>query len=417
MALKAVPVSQVPHIDQIHENVTFPLYNNNNSAPLSNGEDDDIGERSKMVSFNNKFVVTGHRGSGTNMLQCGDKRSKAIKENTLRSFNEAVKFNLDFIEFDVQVTRDCHPVIFHDIFIFTQEEGKLIEKRVTDLTLEEFLSYGPQNTSTNVEKPLFRKTKDGKFFEWKIEEDDRLCTLEDVFENVTHSVAFNIEFKFDDEGNYKEDELVRVILSALQVFFLTNGGSEIYSDIRRNSLDEAIKLCLEGGLQGIVSEVKAILRNPSMIAKIKESNLSLLTYGQLNNEKDVVYLQYMMGVEGVIVDFVEEITSAVSQFSKQVHHARKQEHLLLLEKRLLEEKRTPCSEDEVLYFRRIVPERKHSSHNFDSAATTKGYNMEDDCLVKKEVEVPAVKPEVEASEVPPSESVPVLSEFFLVLLL
>ncbi|KAK4380403.1 hypothetical protein RND71_002265 [Anisodus tanguticus] len=372
MALKAVPVSQVPHIDQIHENVTFPLYNNNNSAPLSNGEDDDVGERSKMVSFNNKFVVTGHRGSGTNMLQCGDKRSKAIKENTLRSFNEAVKFNLDFIEFDVQ--------------------GKLIEKRVTDLTLEEFLSYGPQNTSTNVENPLFRKTKDGNFFEWKVEEDDRLCTLEDVFENVTQSVGFNIEFKFYDKGNYKEDELVRVILSALQVvfkhakgrrimfssfqpdaaqlirkqqkaypvFFLTNGGSEIYSDIRRNSLEEAIKLCLEGGLQGIVSEVKAILRNPSMIAKIKESNLSLLTYGQLNNEKDVVYLQYMMGVEGVIVDFVEEITLAVSQFSKQVHHARKQEHLLLLEKRLLAEKRTPCSEDEVSYFCRIVPELIHS---------------------------------------------------------
>ncbi|XP_060196989.1 glycerophosphodiester phosphodiesterase GDPD3-like isoform X1 [Lycium barbarum] len=383
MALKAVPISQVPHIDQIHENVTFPLYNNN-STPLSNG-DDDIEDRS------NKFVVMGHRGSGTNMLQLsGYKRSKTIKENTLRSFNEAVKFNVDFIEFDVQVTSDGHPVIFHDIFIFTQEEGTLIEKRVTDLTLEEFLSYGPQNASTNVDKPLFRKMKDGRIFEWKVEEDDRFCTLQDVFENVTQSVGFNIEFKFDDKRNYKEDELVRVIQAALQVvfkhakgrritfssfqpdaaqlirkqqttypvFFLTNGGSEIYSDIRRNSLDEAIKLCLEGGLQGIVSEVKAILINPRMIAKIKESNLSLLTYGQLNNEQEVVYLQYMMGVEGVIVDFVEEITSAVSQFSKIVHAGK--EHLLLLEKRLLEEERTSCSEDDLSYFRRLVPELIHS---------------------------------------------------------
>ncbi|KAK4339240.1 hypothetical protein RND71_040702 [Anisodus tanguticus] len=74
--------------------------------------------------------------------------------------------------------------------------------------------------------------------------------------------------------------------------------AEIYSDIRRNSLDEPIKLCLEGGLQGIVSEVKAILRNPRMIAKIKESNLSLLAFGQLNNEKEVVYLQYMMEIQG-----------------------------------------------------------------------------------------------------------------------
>ncbi|XP_060196991.1 glycerophosphodiester phosphodiesterase GDPD3-like isoform X3 [Lycium barbarum] len=294
------------------------------------------------------------------------------------------------IKIILQVTSDGHPVIFHDIFIFTQEEGTLIEKRVTDLTLEEFLSYGPQNASTNVDKPLFRKMKDGRIFEWKVEEDDRFCTLQDVFENVTQSVGFNIEFKFDDKRNYKEDELVRVIQAALQVvfkhakgrritfssfqpdaaqlirkqqttypvFFLTNGGSEIYSDIRRNSLDEAIKLCLEGGLQGIVSEVKAILINPRMIAKIKESNLSLLTYGQLNNEQEVVYLQYMMGVEGVIVDFVEEITSAVSQFSKIVHAGK--EHLLLLEKRLLEEERTSCSEDDLSYFRRLVPELIHS---------------------------------------------------------
>lgn len=361
MALKAIAISQVvPHIDQIHvDNVTFPpLYNNNNSTSLSNDEDheDDVED----MNNNNKFIVMGHRGSGMNMLQYSSSDNKTskviIKENTLLSFNEAAKFNPKFIEFDVQVTRYGHPVIFHDIFIFTQQEGKLIEKRVTDLTLEEFLSYGPQNASTNVEKPLFRKMKDGRIFEWKVEEDDRLCTLQDVFENVNQSVGFNIEFKFDDKRNYKDKELVRVIRAALQVvfkyakgrrimfssfqpdaaqlirkeqtaypvFFLTNGGSEIYSDIRRNSLGEAIKLCLEGGLQGIVSQVKAILRNPRMIAKVKESNLSLLTYGQLNNEKEVVYLQYMMGVQGVIVDFVEEITSAVSQFSEQVHHAGKE---------------------------------------------------------------------------------------------
>lgn len=66
-----------------------------------------------------------------------------------------------------------------------------------------------------------------------------------------------------------------------QVYFLTNGGSETYSDTRRNSLEEAIKLCLASGLEGIVSEVKAILRNPGSIAQIKDSKLSLLTYGQL----------------------------------------------------------------------------------------------------------------------------------------
>lgn len=72
----------------------------------------------------------------------------------------------------------------------------------------------------------------------------------------------------------------------------------------------------------------------------------------------MVHLQYMMGVEGVIVDFVKEITLAVSQFSKPVYAGK--EGLSLLEKSQLAEKRTPCSDDELSYFRRLVPEFIHS---------------------------------------------------------
>ena len=65
------------------------------------------------------------------------------------------------------------------------------------------------------------------------------------------------------------------------MFFLTNGGCEICEDVRRNSLEEAMKLCLENGLEGIVSEIKGIFRNPGAVTKIKESKLSLLSYGKL----------------------------------------------------------------------------------------------------------------------------------------
>lgn len=62
---------------------------------------------------------------------------------------------------------------------------------------------------------------------------------------------------------------------------MTNGGNELYYDVRRNSLEEAVKLCLENGLQGIVAEVKSIFRNPGAVTNIKESKLSLITYGRL----------------------------------------------------------------------------------------------------------------------------------------
>lgn len=75
--------------------------------------------------------------------------------------------------------------------------------------------------------------------------------------------------------------LCSFLLLKKQVYFLTNGGTEVYDDVRRNSLEEARKLAVGGGLDGIVSEVKGIFGNPSAAREIKESNLGLLTYGKL----------------------------------------------------------------------------------------------------------------------------------------
>nr|XP_043606228.1 glycerophosphodiester phosphodiesterase GDPD1, chloroplastic-like [Erigeron canadensis] len=365
MALKTACVTQLSnpnnnnilldHDDTNNNDVnpaaTFINHNNNNLDQLSNDDDDNVKRsdvfRDKLAK--NEFMVIGHRGTGMNLLQSPDPRMKSIKENSILAFNSAAQLNLHFLEFDVQVTKDGCPVIFHDSFIYTQDKGEIIEKRVTDLNLDEFLSYGPQRDPNRVGKPLFRKTKDGRIFEWKVEKDDYLCTLEEVFQNINHSKGFNIEFKFDDNIVYKEEELVhaieivlcvvskyakdrsiffssfqpdatllvRKLQSTYPVFFLTNGGSETYTDVRRNSLDEAIKLCLTGSLNGIVAEVRSVLRNPGVIRRIKDYNLSLISYGQLNNVREVVHAQILMGVDGVIVDLVQEITEAVAEFSKK----------------------------------------------------------------------------------------------------
>uniref|UniRef100_A0A6N2M4H8 glycerophosphodiester phosphodiesterase n=2 Tax=Salix viminalis TaxID=40686 RepID=A0A6N2M4H8_SALVM len=299
MALKAVHVSDVPNLDQVQENAALPLFSSRLIPQCVNIEESDDTERGFKFG---RFVVMGHRGSGMNMLQSCDRRMKSIKENSN-----------SLLQFCIQVTKDDCPVIFHDNFILTEHKGELIEKRVTDLTLDEFRSYGPQNEVGSEGKSLFRKTKDGRIFEWKVEEDAPFCTLQEVFQKVDDTMGFNVELKFDDSIIYKEEELKHILQVILQVafehakerpvifssfqpdaallmrklqstypvFFLTNGGSEIYTDVRRNSLDEAVKICTEGGLQGIVSEVKAVFRNPGAVTRIKEARLSLITYGQL----------------------------------------------------------------------------------------------------------------------------------------
>ncbi|XP_039045734.1 glycerophosphodiester phosphodiesterase GDPD2-like [Hibiscus syriacus] len=278
-----------------------------------------------------------------NIMQSSDSRMEAIKENTILSFNSAAKFPIDFIEFDVQVTKDDCPVIFHDDFLFSQENGTVYEKRITDMSLEEFLCFGPQREAGKQGKSLLRKSRDGKILNWNVQTDDSFCTLAEAFRKVDSSLGFNIELKFDDNIVYHHDRLTRVLQVILQVvseyakdrpiifssfhpdaaqlvrklqntypvFFLTNGGTQVYYDVRRNSLEEAIKVCLEGGLQGIVSEIKGVFRNPGAVPKIKEANLSLLTYGKLNNVPEAVCMQHLMGIDGVIVDFVQEISHAV----------------------------------------------------------------------------------------------------------
>jgi len=339
MALKAVHVSDVPNLDHVPDNASLSLY----STRLSKGVEMNRAATFKMP----KFMVVGHRGNGMNVLQSTDGRMKEIKENSIMSFNSAAKHPIDFIEFDVQVTKDDCPVIFHDNFILSEDNGTIFEKRVTELCLSEFLCFGPQKEG-RAGKSLLRKTKEGKILQWNVEKDDSLCTLQDAFQQVESSLGFNIELKFDDHVVYQQDYLIRVLQAILQVvfdhgkdrpvifssfqpdaallvrklqstfpvYFLTNGGAEIFYDVRRNSLEEAIKVCLEGGLQGIVSEVKGVFRNPGAVNKIKDAKLSLLTYGKLNNVSEAVYMQHLMGIDGVIVDLVQEITEAVSDLIK-----------------------------------------------------------------------------------------------------
>ncbi|KAJ8649020.1 hypothetical protein MRB53_002043 [Persea americana] len=300
MALKTVHVSDVPSLDHVRDNSGLAL----SSATFSNNGCDGV----KLPFKPQRFMVVGHRGSGMNM----DLRMKAIKENSILSFNEAGKSGVDFVEFDVQVTKDDCPIIFHDDFILTEEDGCISEKRVTELSLKEFLHYGPQREPGKEGKPLLRKAKDGKIYNWKDEE--LVHILQVILQQVVFEYANDRPIIF---SSFQPDavRVIRKLQDIYPVFFLTNGGCEVYSDMRRNSLDEAIKICLMNGLQGIVSEVRAIFRNPGAIPKIKEANLTLLTYGQLNNVPEAVYMQHLMGIDGVIVDQVKEITEVVSEFT------------------------------------------------------------------------------------------------------
>lgn len=76
--------------------------------------------------------IVGHRGSGKNIK----KNSLQLGENTLESFISAASLGASYVEFDVQLTKDHVPVIYHDFLV--AESG--VDIPMHELTLEQFLS-------------------------------------------------------------------------------------------------------------------------------------------------------------------------------------------------------------------------------------------------------------------------------------
>lgn len=77
-------------------------------------------------------MLIGHRGMGKNQHRL---RSLQLGENTIQSFVAAANLGANYVEFDVQLTKDHVPVIYHDFTV--SETG--IDAPVHTLTLEQFM--------------------------------------------------------------------------------------------------------------------------------------------------------------------------------------------------------------------------------------------------------------------------------------
>jgi glycerophosphodiester phosphodiesterase len=80
-------------------------------------------------------MVIGHRGLGKNTAS---RTSLQLGENTIQSFISAANLGAEYVEFDVQLTKDLVPVIYHDFLV--SETG--IDAPVHTLTLDQFIHIG-----------------------------------------------------------------------------------------------------------------------------------------------------------------------------------------------------------------------------------------------------------------------------------
>ncbi|PVH18400.1 uncharacterized protein CXQ87_001327 [Candidozyma duobushaemuli] len=96
--------------------------------------------------------VIGHRGLGKNMNK---RDSLQLGENTVESFIAAASLGASYVEFDVQLTKDHVPVIYHDFLV--AESG--VDIPMHALTEEQFLGLSEHEASTRENKSILSYDK------------------------------------------------------------------------------------------------------------------------------------------------------------------------------------------------------------------------------------------------------------------
>jgi glycerophosphodiester phosphodiesterase len=187
-------------------------------------------------------MVIGHRGLGKNQAS---RKSLQLGENTIQSFIAAANLGASYVEFDVQLTKDHVPVIYHDFLV--SETG--IDAPVHTLTLEQFLhvsdAQAPRTSRPpSPERDISSNGKDARKQRprafsvggWKEERNtvdmtDRMkhtrdfkqngykanvrgnfiqapfTTLEEMLQKLPESIGFNIEMKYPMLHESEEQEM------------------------------------------------------------------------------------------------------------------------------------------------------------------------------------------------------------------
>ncbi|KAJ2684897.1 Glycerophosphocholine phosphodiesterase [Coemansia spiralis] len=152
-------------------------------------------------------LVYGHRGSGMNFAPIVTPRRLQLGENTVLSMQKAIRDGACAVEFDVQVTRDLVPVVYHDWIVAETN----LDIPVSALTLKQFMACNPCNSQPKLTRSRSRDClkPDGanaivaghECRPIHVANSENtvqapFATLENLFEQLPESVGFDIEVKY-----------------------------------------------------------------------------------------------------------------------------------------------------------------------------------------------------------------------------
>ncbi|XP_018370784.1 PREDICTED: glycerophosphocholine phosphodiesterase GPCPD1-like [Trachymyrmex cornetzi] len=288
----------------------------------------------------------GHRGLGTS-FKFETKNCANVRENTVASLKTASYHGADMVEFDVQLSKDLIPVIYHDFYVSISMKRKkqieamdMLEIPVKDLTLEQLHLLKVYHVAEG-------RDKNPRFFDEDLEDHQPFPTLQTVLQELEQHVGCNIEIKWTmqlKDGTFELnhpfdlnmylDIILKVVLeyggdrkivfssfnpdicamirlkqNKYPVVFLTQGITSkypTYHDPRCQTVPMAMRHALAADILGINVHTEDILRDPSQVKLVKDTGLIIFCWGDDNNDKDTIQYLKKLGLHAVIYDKIDE---------------------------------------------------------------------------------------------------------------
>ncbi|XP_076675090.1 glycerophosphocholine phosphodiesterase GPCPD1 isoform X4 [Andrena cerasifolii] len=309
----------------------------------------------------------GHRGLGTSFHT---KNCANVRENTIASLKTASHHGADMVEFDVQLSKDHIPVIYHDFYVSISLKRKkqieamdMLEIPVKDLTLEQLHLLKVYHVAEGREK-------NPRFFDEDLEDHQPFPTLQTVLQELEQHVGCNIEIKWTmqlKDGTFELnhpfdlnlylDIILKVVLeyggdrkivfssfnpdicamirlkqNKYPVVFLTQGVTSkypTYHDPRCQTIPMAVRHALAADILGINVHTEDILRDPSQVKFVKDAGLIIFCWGDDNNDKATIQHLKKLGLHAVIYDKIDEYNAKEVKESIFLVDARESQKTLI----------------------------------------------------------------------------------------
>uniref|UniRef100_A0A7N6BUE2 Glycerophosphocholine phosphodiesterase 1 n=1 Tax=Anabas testudineus TaxID=64144 RepID=A0A7N6BUE2_ANATE len=262
----------------------------------------------------------GHRGAGSTHAA----KHQRIRENTIASFKSAAKHGAAYVEFDVHLSKDAVPIIYHDLTccISTKKKNdknlELIEVPVKDLTFDQLQLLKmklllitsifhaiPEHVGFNIELKWISQMKDGSW-DGNLSSYFNMNTYLDIILSCVLQKGGKRRILF---SCFDPDicTMVRHKQNKYPILFLTQGISEKYPelmDIRCQTTQIAISFAQSENILGISAHTEELLKNLSYIGDAQSKGLVVFSWGDDNNEHDNRRTLREQGIDGLIYDSV-----------------------------------------------------------------------------------------------------------------